>query len=75
MHPPVAARATKEQPPEFALKLTLRLQEFHPEALARGDEARLISEFSARHRGSQFGSQSSRPAESACALFPPAQST
>jgi excisionase family DNA binding protein len=43
MHAPVAAPAMEQDVPELSLKLGLRLQELHPQALGCGDESRLIA--------------------------------
>jgi hypothetical protein len=37
MHAPVAAPAMEQDVPELSLKLGLRLQELHPQALGCGD--------------------------------------
>jgi hypothetical protein len=42
VHPPIATPAVKQDVPEFALQLSLRLQQLHPQALRRGDEAGLV---------------------------------
>jgi hypothetical protein len=43
MEAAVASAAMEEEPPELPLQLALRLEQFHPQALRDGDEARLIS--------------------------------
>jgi len=37
--PPVGPQAVKQEPAKFPLQLGLRLQQFRPQALRRGDEA------------------------------------